>query len=245
MKDAILFGNGFNLVGGNHYSWTELLSELGNDTGILSELPLTMQYEHIYLNTKRQYKDSDDKPRETRLKEAIVRKINDFKSNAFYRRLRELEVADYLTTNYDEAFYKDGFQSVSYVNSEKVYSIRRWSRLTADDNSVKFLFHVHGNMKTIASLTIGFDQYIGSSRRVDQWVKGEYAKEVSIKGERKNKDYVPSMYSRLSGTQMAGDYGFVSTESGLYSWIDAFFMRNLHSIGFGLDFARPIFGGYW
>lgn len=36
MENAIFFGNGFNLVSDNRYSWVELLKGLGDKTDILS-----------------------------------------------------------------------------------------------------------------------------------------------------------------------------------------------------------------
>lgn len=239
MDNAILFGNGFNFVSDNRYSWSELLKELGDRTEILSSLPPTMQYEYIFLNSKRDYKDTPTKSNEARFKEAIVKRIKEFKHNEFYDRLINLNVRDYLTTNYDNAFFKDTLYVVDYIGNEKVYSIRRRSELQKNGESYsKYLFHLHGHIRKIASIMIGFDQYIGASRRVDQWVKGEYTRIRTVKGEKIPFDRVPSIANRLNGVPMNGDYGIDPTDTGLYSWIDAFFFRNLHIIGFALDFCE-------
>lgn len=37
---------------------------------------------------------------------------------------------------------------------------------------------------------------------------------------------------------MNGNYGIEPSSTGLYSWIDAFFFRNLHIIGFALEFCE-------
>lgn len=239
MENAIFFGNGFNLVSDNRYSWSELLKEMGDKTELLSSLPPTMQYEYIFLNSKRDYKDTPEKPRETRFKEAIVKRIKEFKHNEFYDCLINLNVRDYLTTNYDNAFFKDALKVVAYIGNEKTYSIRRRSELYKNgDSHSKYLFHLHGYIRNIASIMIGFDQYIGASRRVDQWVKGEYVRFRVVKDEKVPFDKVPSIVSRLNGGHMNGDYGIDPTDTGLYSWIDAFFFRNLHIIGFALDFCE-------
>ena len=239
MENAIFFGNGFNLVSENRYSWSELLKEMGDKTEILSSLPPTMQYEYIFLNSKRDYKDTPKKPRETRFKEAIVKRIKEFKHNEFYDRLIGLNVRDYLTTNYDDAFFKDTLDVVAYIGNEKIYSIRRRSELQKNgERHSKYLFHLHGHIKRIASIMIGFDQYIGASRRVDQWVKGEYARTRTVKGTKVTYDKVPSIAKRLNDVSMNGDYGIEPTKTGLYSWIDAFFFRNLHIIGFALEFCE-------
>ena len=47
MKNAILFGNGFNLLSGN-LSWDKLLNRISKDS-LISDIPNTLQYETIIL----------------------------------------------------------------------------------------------------------------------------------------------------------------------------------------------------
>lgn len=233
MKDAILYGNGFNLVADNKYSWNDLLKELGSDSEVLNSLPPTMQYEHIFLNSKREYKEDAKKSSEYRFKEAIVRRLETFKHNRFYDRILNLPIEDYLTTNYDDACWKGISDEVKHNGNETTYSILRNIDVEYDGKS-KCFYPVHGNMRHIRSMMLGLDQYIGSIRRIEQWVKGEYVFEKGKISFQK----VPSIARRMQGVEIEKAHGVTPTKSGLYSWVDAFFFRNLHIIGFGLDFSE-------
>lgn len=50
--DAILFGNGFNMLSDGCPSWKELLNSISdkNHAPILDGIPPTLQYEQIYLS---------------------------------------------------------------------------------------------------------------------------------------------------------------------------------------------------
>ena len=103
MKNAILFGNGFNLLNGG-ISWNELLKKISTGT-LLTGIPNTLQYETIVLSQEyykhvafvtsdgRRFITADgkefhvrDKPIEEVIKEKIKEILRNFTSNCGFRR---------------------------------------------------------------------------------------------------------------------------------------------------------------
>ena len=122
MKNAILFGNGFNLLSGN-LSWDKLLNRISKDS-LISDIPNTLQYETIILaNEYYQYEpfilaDGSkfilaegkefwvrDKSVEEDIKNQIKDELEAFSSNFAYERLYSLNIEHYITTNYDKVLY--------------------------------------------------------------------------------------------------------------------------------------------
>lgn len=74
MKNAILFGNGFNLLSPKTDSWVSLLQGYSSFL-LLNEVPPTMQYEQIFLSTKRQYSLQRYGTKENAFKHAIAQRL--------------------------------------------------------------------------------------------------------------------------------------------------------------------------
>jgi len=65
-----------------------------------------------------------DESDETKLKDAVKRRLSTIETNEFYKKLLSLGVSTFLTTNYDHALYDNDESSVIGKNSsEKIYSI--------------------------------------------------------------------------------------------------------------------------
>lgn len=243
--EAILFGNGFNLLTKNENlnppSWTELLTHLSkNESPVLEDIPPVLQYEQVYLNRAEDKKESE-------LKDEIKKKLSGFGSNVFYDRLLKLGVTALLTTNYDHAFYrKYETQIVAKNHKETTYSIKRWKKVRIDDTDYT-IFHIHGDIDHKKSIMLGLEHYGGSLAKVQDYVKGYFTEKTEDNKIHQDMDGRFSIYKRLT-SQPATDstkekfepdrYGFTDNGTGLISWIDAFFFSNLHIIGFGMDFSE-------
>ena len=105
--DAILYGNGFNLLSKDCPSWQELLTNISDrdKSPILNGIPPTLQYEQVYLAPNSSFTTLSDGEDETKLKEAVKRRLSTIRTNEFYERLLNLGVSIFLTTNYDHAIY--------------------------------------------------------------------------------------------------------------------------------------------
>lgn len=242
MENAILFGNGFNLLSKGCPSWHDLLigiSDKGN-IPILEEIPPTLQYEQVYLSPSSTFSDLSHENEETKLKDAVKRRLVKLSTNAFYESLKSLDVNLFLTTNYDHAFYDNNLKKIrEYDNTEKLYSIRRWKSICDDGKNI-CLYSIHGDIGRTSSIMLGLDHYGGALAKVQDYVKGNYRRIQKVNGKDYVHPQVPSIRKRLKEKIEISplEYGFKNSGFGLVSWIDSFFFTNLHIIGITLDFSE-------
>lgn len=236
-NSAILFGNGINLVGGECPSWEDLLKDLSHQKAGMPSDSNTLNYECIYLDLC-DYKyigDGNSKDNEYELKKQIADLCERIPTNKFYRRLIELPVDTYLTTNYDGVLEKLLLQKDYQRNrkqsciTEALYSIRRCHAYDSPDESMtKKVFPIHGESKYPKSIMIGYDHYCGSLGKLDDFFKGNY---IYRDGEKSIK--LPTLLERLRE-----DYSDVGSISLGRYWPDYFFTHNVHMIGIGLPLVE-------
>ena len=236
---SILFGNGFNLLTEGNPSWEVLLKEIAKGK-IEEEIPITLRYETVI--SKQPYREKSDRlftsdgkaiidadgnavyvsgeVVESRLKKDIAQRVSVFKPNNAYEIMAKLPIDHYLTTNYDNTLLKAiGIGSLdTRYRPEKIYSIRRRYSLNGFSGSQSY-WPIHGNVDSPASIMLGFDQYCGALSKIESYVKGEY--------EMPNIGRLPSMIFRLK-----------KGIEDLYSWIDLFFVSDIHIIGLGLKYEE-------
>ena len=253
--EAILFGNGFNLLSGNCPSWQSLLNEISANRLVpkLKDIvPNTYTYENIFLSPVLEATIENSKEEEN-LKNKVKNLLANLIPTETYKDLLDLEADCYLTTNYDNTIFNNKKKFIkAWDRSENLYSIRRWRQIETNDHNF-LLFQIHGDVDNVKSIMLGLDHYTGSLAKVQDYVKGIYQrepkdkkKEAVAKSKGTKGDYfkyykVPPLIKRLNGSivlQKPEKYGFENNGTGLLSWIDAFFFSNLHIIGFNLDFSE-------
>lgn len=236
MKQSILFGNGVNLLTEGTPSWDKLLDDISN-IKIHEKMPNPLKYEAILL---KQYKNSNwesnnasnnmlentnssknnaKKKRETDLKYSITEKIQYFKSNDIIRRITLLPFDHYLTTNYDKSLFNEyGEKSIIPQDvTEKLYSARR-RYILKNGEGERYYWPIHGICDKPASIMLGYDQYCGSLAKIESYVKGTYKYREKV---------LDSVNQRLKKEL---DY--------IYSWVDLFFITDIHIIGLGLNYEE-------
>lgn len=236
---SVLFGNGLNLLNEGTPSWDDLLKEIAMEC-LDKNIPNTLKYEAIIL--KQPYREepgllvtSDGKyirtsdggllyvsgeEIESKLKKDIAKRVSLYKPNEIYRLVSELPVSHFMTTNYDNTLLKQlGAESITGRNQqEQLYSIRRHYTLSHEGQE-QYYWPIHGNIDSPRSIMLGFDHYCGALSKVESYVKGGY--DIPISGR------IASIIKRLQE----------GIEKPL-SWIDLFFMSDVHIIGQGLDYAE-------
>lgn len=238
--NVILFGNGFNLLSRDCPSWHELLTNISNkdQAPILDGIPPTLQYEQVYLAPHASFSTLSEGEDETKLKEAVKRRLSTVKTNKFYERLLTLGVTTFLTTNYDHAIYNSMEENVVGKNSsEKIYSIRRWKKVKIKESNYT-IFQFHGDITNVRSIMLGLDHYGGALAKVQDYVKGYFIDKTKEKDLKSEGQF--SISKRLAShiDFDSSKYGFTDNGTSLVSWIDAFFFANLHIIGITLDFSE-------
>ncbi|MBS0862908.1 SIR2 family protein [Enterobacter mori] len=229
MDNCILFGNGLNYLSDNHVGWDELLKKIkGIDNFDNIFLPNTMIYERALLS--RCHFESDKSRKnvrdiESNLKSEISNLLMKQKGNSIYNELSNLNIDNYITTNYDYAFedsldLSDKVGTFHYDN-EKIYSIRRHKEFSASARKIT-LWHMHGELNNIKSIQLGLDHYCGGLSKIDSYIKGSYII------DKIHQTKVSSISDKLSGIKPRDNE----------SWIEHFFFSNLHIIGFSLDYSE-------
>lgn len=235
-KNAILFGNGLNRVGGNSLSWENLLESLSP----LKKMPSdsnTLNYECIYLSACKEYscETKAGLVNELQIKQQIADLCRDFESNDFYEMLMRLPSEVFLTTNYDETLGRT-LENNGYIRekrldsvSESIYSIRRsHAYRSVNTDKIKRIFPIHGECMAPKTIMIGYDHYCGSLGKIDDYFKGKYAykQEDGVKK-------LPRLLDRLRGEDENASLSYM----GNY-WPDYFFTHNIHIIGIGMPLVE-------
>lgn len=236
---SILFGNGLNLIGNKNPSWEQLLKTISKEK-LDDAIPNTLKYEAIILSNPykgtpeklitadgKSLNDSKGYPLfvstivEEALKKDIATQLQKFVPNEAYALMAALPVEHFLTTNYDNTLFK--VEKAPFVvdkkfRQEQLYSIRRHYVLESSDQ-IKQYWPIHGNVDSPKSIMLGYDHYSGSLSKIENYIKGKY--------EMPGYGIMESITKRL-------EVGV----SKIYSWIDLFFMTDVHIIGQGLDYAE-------
>lgn len=182
-ENTLFIGNGFSRsVFRNMPSWGDLFEGVSN-----SIQDYTILYEAFLLGAKRSGRTEEEVKKELIEKikttfsgKSVKDDIHDLEH--FGRYLIQHHVNNILTTNYDNGIEFILCESCGYreqtpkdMVSETTYSIRTYKLFVNDDigHEVK-LWKIHGDLKRIRSIMLGFDQYCGSLSKLSEYVKGTY-----------------------------------------------------------------------
>lgn len=236
-NNVIFFGNGLNRVS-EGLDWKNLIKQVsGSD--YIEGLSNTLQYDVAFLSKKLNYKgDSSVSPAENNFKKELADEIIKSQKNSqiseVYQKLAAMPVEDYITTNYEYCLEaalmangyddaneseKEQYRFIPYIK-ESVYSLHRCHAFIKKDGAkvkIKRIWHIHGEAKNPASIMLGYNHYGSTLGRMANYYNGkDIYKSLGI------------LQNRLSS---------LST-SEPKSWIDLFYMKNIHIIGYGLDNAE-------
>lgn len=227
-EKTLFLGNGFsrNVFKGIP-SWEELFE--GQKSKIKN---YTILYEAYLLKNKN--KGEND------VKEYFKEKIRNYVSEKnvkedicglkyFGDYLKENRVNNIITTNYDSGIeiilcsfcgYEKVENPVGLV-PEDIYSIRTYKEFeNGKKNHRVKLWHIHGDMERIKSITLGFDQYCGALAKLSDYLKGHYESKRGISCN-------TSMIEKCETNKFDG-----------LSWVELFFNTNVYIVGFGMDFSE-------
>jgi hypothetical protein len=227
MENTLFFGNGINRLNPENISWTDLLTVI-KESRVFEDnsLPNTMIYERIILEKPNNHPDILYDEFEVKTKIADL--MSSIKPSQLYNDLYNLNAENYLTTNYDYAFI-DSIRDLDEVNlpiheysSEDVYSLRRLKRISNTREQKKHFWQIHGEIRKPATIMLGLDHYCGTIGKIDNYLKGGYR-------YTENKETITekSLVDKFKTNDFSGS-----------SWIELFFISNIHILGFSLDYAE-------
>ena len=231
---VILFGNGFNRLNESNGAndWKHLLKSLTTIYDYTDVTSNTLRYEAIYLSDDiKPFQKTDpsvySSPTEKQLKEEIAKRLQSIQgTNERYQQMANLPVTEYMTTNYDEGLemtlLDEGYEEIGSDMSEATYSIHRYRRFKKGDD-VKRVWHIHGYYKYPESIMLGYNHYCGQLSKINEYVKGSYKFKANGMGK------IPKIGARLESVLPLED---------IQSWIDLFFISDVHIVGYGFDMSE-------
>lgn len=191
-----------------------------------SRLPNTMIYERIILERPDLYTDIlyDELEVKNKISELMAKTV----PSKIYTDLFRMNLHNYLTTNYDYGFI-DSIKDLPEVNlpiheysTESVYSMRRLKRISIDKELKKNFWQIHGEIDRSPTIMLGLDHYCGLIGKIDSYIKGGY------KYVHESKQIV----------EVPIEQKFRENSFNGSSWVELFFMSNVHIIGFSLDYCE-------
>lgn len=220
MNKVLLIGNDINNIN-NSTSWQDLLKRIvnisGNNINVSTEKPFPLLYEEIYLKALKSSKINEDE-----LKSQIAGIIGEIEPNEIHDALLNLEVNDYVTTNYDYVLQKRllGNQKTDILKNKGVIRETKYSVYRHNQIEDKRFWHVHGEINVPKSITLGFEHYGGQLQQIRNYT-------VSGTSYKSKKTSHFSLHRRLK-------QNIVTDES----WIDFFFKDEIHILGLNLGYVE-------
>lgn len=208
METSLLIGNGLNRTLGNFsISWDALIRDIANENDIeyIDNLSLPLEFESVVNGIlKNQIQPTDKLYLD--LKKRIATKVKDVRlpHNAIHNRIKDLNVNNILTTNYDYLLEQVFDSDYHYEGDKKNKYL--FEKISAYQN-VK-IFHIHGFAGIPNSICLGYEHYVGLTQNIRSKIhsKEELRIKALLKGEMVEKEY----------------------------WVDKFFTSDMYILGLGL-----------
>ena len=217
-NNALLIGNGVNLLSGEAASWQKLLADLAASAGRPELMnhwkfkPFSLLFEEIALSNT-----YCSVAGEQNVKRRVAEIVGTIKGNEYHKRLLGLPVKHILTTNYDYCLESahDQKQKRSNLRRETKYNVFR-SRTVGRTR----IWHIHGEIDAPNTITLGHEQYSGQLQKLRNYATADRSSKTRVKS--------PFKLNRVN---------FEETDK-IYSWVDVFFRDDIHILGFSLDYTE-------
>lgn len=215
MNASILIGNGINRsFDTNHTSLDKLIEKSSSDSSLTDvDLPFPLK---IVLGTNNNVHESMKK-----LSDSLWGCINCESQKAFFKSILDLPVNDFFTVNYgfelEEAAYHIQNQKIT---ASKISSITDYIKGSGINRKESSMF-IHTFQKASADKRIWHIH--GHAKNPSSMIIGHY--------------YYGNMLSKIKSylRKTGARYNWNTT---VKSWIDAFILNDVYSIGFGFDYAE-------
>jgi hypothetical protein len=217
MKDiALLVGNGVNSLSSG-LSWNQLLANIiaycdCPDLKPHDSKPFPLFYEEIFLTSIK--RGTIRKERD--LKKFIAGEVRKITPNDVHLMIRALKPAHIMTVNYEYLLQGSEPAANDGLIQETTYSIFRRYRM----NDITY-WHLHGDCNNPTSINLGYEHYGGQLQKMRNYITAI----PDYKGDQIEK---MSLARRLKHGAL----------NDIQSWIDLFFVKDVHIVGLNLDFVE-------
>jgi len=213
-KGVLFLGNGIHRLS-HGPSWEDLIIRFANALELKDrnyeldlEKPFPLLYEELTLSCKGGRKIAEDL-----FKKEVQKFSDDLTPNEIHKKVLDLNLNHYMTTNYDLVFEKTVLNSDSPKNQGLVGE-KRYSLFRRFDLDNRYFWHIHGEVSNPASIMLGYDHYAGALQKIREYTTTSATYENFSKR---------SLIARLPST------------IAISSWIDLFFISDVHILGLSLD----------
>ena len=214
---ALLVGNGVNNIS-EGITWEQLLNNIiefckCKDLSGDKDKPFPLFYEEIFLNAiaSRSIKSEDE------LKTYIAEQVSTIRPNEIHELIRQVRPAHIMTLNYE--FLLEGQrpkQNDGLVQEIKFSVFRKF-----DIDGITY-WHLHGDCNNPATINLGYEHYSGQLQKMRNYVTS-------------GTDY---RSKNLLKQPLARRLKNIGKDFLIQSWIDLFFIKDIHIIGLNLGFAE-------
>ena len=234
--NTIMLGNGLNRITYG-CSWTNIVHTIDEDKKIIDgnaylledKIPNTMQFNARTI--KKMSIDNDTtsiKDADIAIKTQLQKMMDSYNPIHLHQLLLKVYPQHIITTNYDYAINKAieesgiySFYKIDDTYQEQKYSIRRCKKYLRNDNrSTITAWNIHGELNYINSIMLGYDHYCNTIGLIDAYLNGLYKYNKRLSRSR-------SMREKI-----------IEKDTRVLSWIDLFFISDIHILGFGLGYEE-------
>jgi hypothetical protein len=240
---VLFVGNSPNQLSGGGSSWAELMRALRTDAGVAleghSEKPFTLHFEELLSSFRQRTLKHNPRAKrrniDRRFKELIAQRMRKLKPNEVHLEIMRLPVTTLLTTNYDfclEAALLP--QSEPELEDWETEEDRYCLFLRRRAGASKFVFHIHGEIARPESIMLGHEAYVESCSNIRRY------SHLSVRGadgtweDGKGNFYPKAGWLKAKFRRGRGELD----PDKPHSWVDLFMLRDVHIVGFGLEFTE-------
>ncbi len=218
MNDVLFLGNGINAFS-TGYDWNQLISHLSESLGVASYLhiqnaPFPLTYEELFFKS---IKKSHHK--ESKMKRIIADETLKFAPNEIHEMVMDSNINEIITSNYDYNLQRVVTAQPDKLKNDGTIREVKYSLFRHHNLKDKKIWHMHGEVNSPQSIILGYEQYVGNLQRMRNYVvNGTGAFYKAFKKE--------ALIRRLKNVKT------------IDSWLDLFFLKNIHLVGIRLDFEE-------
>ncbi len=218
MDDVLFLGNGINAFS-TGYDWNQLITQLSSSLGVNSHLhiqnaPFPLTYEELFFKSIKK-----SHHRESKMKKIIADETLKFAPNAIHESVMESKINNIITSNYDYNLQRVLTNAPKKLTNQGLVKEVKYSLFRHHELEGKKIWHMHGEVNSPESIILGYEQYVGNLQRMRNYVVNGTG--TFYKGYKKE-----ALIRRLKKLK------------AIYSWVDLFFVKNIHLIGIRLDFEE-------
>ena len=218
----LLVGNGPNRVSPQGVSWSQLMGELRATAGMATSGHETKPFPLHFEEIRNAFLARTPKAKEATFLRLVAKRMEALRPNDIHRRLTALNVANILTTNYDDCLERALAPTASVADfdtGESKHSLFRRSRIGR-----RYFWHLHGEIWRPNSVLLGHDRYVESCSHLRHYLDPRQG--IAFKQH-------PQGLKAL----------FLDANAAIsvrrpHSWVDLFMLRDVHIVGLSMDYTE-------